>query len=113
MDATRKALAVSEEGKATAEGDLSVTTADLKEDTNTLDSLQQDCMTGAEDFRAETKSRGEELSALAQAKKVLGEALPAAAQTYGASLDQQESFLQVVADQSKFEVVRYLRDLAR
>ena len=35
-------------------------------------------MKGAEDFQLETKSRGEELNALAQAKKILQEALPAA-----------------------------------
>merc|ERR1719269_513341 len=84
----RKGKAASEEGKATAEGDLSVTTKDLDEDTNTLSTLHQDCMTGAEDFQAETKSRGEELKALATAKKVLQEAVGgAAAQTY--------SFIQV------------------
>jgi len=92
MDTTRKALATSEEAKATAQGDLSVSKADHQEDTNTLESLHQDCMTGAEDFQAETKSRAEELSALSQAKKVLGQAAPAAAQTYGAALDQQASF---------------------
>merc|ERR1719247_4084187 len=76
-------------------------------------------MTGAEDFEAETKSRGEELKALATAKKILGEALGASAQTYGAALDQI-AFLQISrssissgVDLAKFEAVRFVRDLAK
>merc|ERR1719183_1379528 len=76
-------------------------------------------MNGADDFQRETKSRGEELSALAQAKKILNDALGAAAQTYGAALDQA-SFIQLSrsnlftgADLAKFEAVRFIRDLAR
>merc|ERR1719160_1203384 len=76
-------------------------------------------MKGADDFQRETKSRGEELHALATAKKVLQEALGASAQTYGAALDQA-SFLQLSrsslftgADLAKFEAVRFIRDLAR
>jgi len=115
----KKGLATSQEAKATAEGDLSVTSADLAEDEKALTTLHQDCMKGAEDFQLETKSRGEELDALATAKKILKEALPAAAQSYGAALDQV-SFLQVSrsllangADLAKFEAVRLIRDLAR
>merc|ERR1719502_156474 len=74
LDKTKKNLGASAEAQATAEGDLSVTTADLNEDVKTLATLHQDCMTGAEDFEAETKSRGEELKALATAKKVIVEA---------------------------------------
>jgi hypothetical protein len=112
MDAAKKGKAGSEEGKATAEGDLAVTTKDLGEDTTTLSTLHQDCMTGAEDFQAETKSRGEELKALATAKKVLSEALGgAAAQTY--SFLQEGSSLSTGADLANFEAVRFIRDLAR
>merc|ERR1719326_1601435 len=67
-------------------------------------------MTGAEDFEAETKSRGEELKALATAKKVIVEA------TSGAS-DISYGFLQTSmstgADLAKFEAVRLVRDLAQ
>merc|ERR1719183_3365741 len=76
-------------------------------------------MNGADDFQRETKSRGEELSALAQAKKILNDALGAAAQTYGAALDQASFFqlsrsnLFTGADLAKFEAVRFIRDLAR
>lgn len=119
MDDTKKSTATSEEAKSIAEGDLSVTSVDLQEDVDTLRTVKQDCMTGAEDFRAGTKSRSDELTALAQAKKALGEALPAAAQTYGAALEQA-MFLQVSessktsrADQVQFEAVRLIRTLAR
>jgi len=114
MDAAKKNKAASEEGKATAEGDLSVTTKDLDEDTATLSTLHQDCMTGAEDFQAETKSRGEELKALATAKKVLQEAVGgAAAQTYSFFQVVSHSSLSTGADLANFEAVRFVRDLAR
>merc|ERR1719331_2002103 len=118
----KKGLAASEEGKSTAEGDLAVTKKDLAEDKSTLKTLHQDCMKGAEDFQSETKSRAEELEALASAKKILQDALGASAQTYGAALDQatQVSFFQILrsnlhngADLAKFEAVRFIRDLAR
>merc|ERR1712238_485642 len=68
-----------------------------------------DCMTKAANFEAETKSRGEELKALATAKKIIKEATSLA----------QVSFVQVAAPQlstgtdlAKYEVVRFVRDLA-
>jgi len=116
MSEAKASLAASSEGKATAEGDLSVTKKDLAEDQGTIKTLHQDCMKGADDFQRETKSRGEELTALATAKKVLQDALGASAQTYGAALDQV-SFIQLNlntgADLAKFEAVRFIRDLAR
>merc|ERR1719453_2465237 len=106
----KKALAASAEAKATAEGDLSVTSKDLAEDQKTLSTLHQDCMTGAENFEAETKSRGEELKALAEAKKVISETTSGAA-------DLSYSFLQMQmtsgADLANFEAVRFVRDLAK
>jgi hypothetical protein len=119
MADAKKSLVASEEAGATAKGDLSVTAADLKEDKETLANLHQQCMQGSQDFKDETTTRGEELKALAAAKKVLAEALPAAAQTYGSALDQA-SFLQFSrsgltssADLAKFEAVRFVRELAR
>jgi chromosome segregation ATPase len=113
MDKAKKNLAESQEKKATAEGDLDVTSKDLAEDIKTKSTLHQDCMTAAEEFELSTKSRGEELTALATAKKVIKEATGGAAgQTY--------SFLQVErarvasgADLAKFEAIRFIRDLAR
>merc|ERR1719230_2299744 len=110
LDKTKKDLGAANEAKATAEGDLSVTSADLAEDTKALDTLHHDCMTGAEDFEAETKSRGEELKALATASKIIKEATSGAA-------SQSYSFVQVQmssgADLAKFEAARFVRDLAQ
>jgi hypothetical protein len=113
MDAARKGLAESQESKATAEGDLTATTKDLKEDTNTKATLHQDCMSAAEEFELSTKSRGEELKALADAKKVLKETTGgAASQTYS-FLQTERSNLVSGADLSKLEAVRFIRDLAK
>jgi len=114
MDDAKKGKAAAEEAKAVAEGDLSVTTKDLDEDETTLKTLHQDCMTGADDFQAETKSRGEELKALAEAKKVLQEAVGgAAAQTYSFVQVMSRSGLTTGTDLANFEAVRFIRDLAR
>merc|ERR1719395_501197 len=113
MDKAKKDLAESQEKKATATGDLEVTSKDLAEDIQTKSTLHQDCMTGAEEFELATKSRGEELNALATAKKVIKESTGGAAgQSYGLN---QLSFLQMAsgADLAKFEAVRFVRDLAR
>merc|ERR1719201_3331405 len=106
MDAAKKGLAESSEIKAAAEGDLGVTTKDLNEDVNALGSLHQDCMTKAEDFEAGTTSRGEELKALAMAKKAVND------NTAGATV-QSYSFLQVSNSAKNNEVVRMVKDLAR
>merc|ERR1719497_192050 len=113
MDDAKKSLSASGEAKAPAQGDLSVTSKALATDTATLDDLHKDCLTKAQDFEAETKSRSEELKALAEAKKILKETTGGAeAQTYGLN---QESFLQITSKASlaQFEAVRFVRDLAR
>merc|ERR1719262_678753 len=113
MDKAKKGLAESQEKKAGAEGDLEVTSKDLEEDIKTKSTLHQDCMNGAEEFELSTKSRGEELNALATAQKIIKESTGGAAgQSYGLN---QMSFLQVAsgADLAKFEAVRFVRDLAR
>merc|ERR1719326_2582700 len=80
MEKAKKGLAESQEGKAVAEGDLDVTSKDLAEDVKTKSTLHQDCMTAAEEFELATKSRGEELKALATAKNVIKEATGGAAE---------------------------------
>merc|ERR1719389_1296889 len=91
LDKAKKSLAASAERKAAAEGDLEVTSKDLAEDQKDLETLHQDCMQGAEDFEAETKSRGEELKAINTAKKIIVEATSGAADlSYGF---EQTSFL--------------------
>merc|ERR1719161_477830 len=108
MDETKKGLAESNEAKAAAEGDLKVTSKDLAEDITALGDLHQDCMTKAQDFEAETTSRGEELKALAMAKKAVKD------NTGGVS-EQSYDFLQMSSssDLQNFEVVRLVKDLAR
>merc|ERR1719359_2427433 len=100
----KNSRAQSEEKKAVAEGDLDVSSKDLAEDTKALGGLHQDCMTKAQDFEAETKSRGEELAALAKAKEIIIEATGGAA-----------SFLQVSEEAAStgVEVVRIVRNLAQ
>jgi len=99
----------SQEGKATAEGDLSVTKKDLDEDLKTLGGLHHDCMTKANDFESETKSRAEELKALATAKKIIKENVSGAA----ASFLQDGITISTQADLVNFEAVRFVRDLAK
>merc|ERR1719428_316253 len=105
MDEAKKSKSESEESKATAEGDLDVTTKDLNNDLSTLGSLHHDCMTKANEFETETTSRGEELKALATAKKIIIEATSLA----------QTSFLQIStkSDLVSFEAVRFVRDLSK
>jgi len=109
MDEAKQSKSASSEKKATAEGDLDVTSKDLAEDIKTLQELHHNCMTKASDFEAETKSRGEELKALATAKKIIKETTGGASdQSYG--LDQ-ESFLQMPEGESR--AVKFVRQLAK
>merc|ERR1719379_794392 len=89
LDTAKKALATAGEVKATASGDLEVTNKDLAEDTSVLEGIHHDCMTKASDFELETNSRGEELKALATAKKIIVEATSLAQES-----QQDVSFLQ-------------------
>merc|ERR1712060_599295 len=95
-------IAASSERRATANGELGATEKDLAADVESKASLHHDCMTKASTFEAETRSRGEELKAMAQAKKVIREATGAA------------SFVQLASTSgSDQEAVRMVRDLAR
>jgi len=91
---SKKALSEAQETKATAEGDLAVTSKDLAEDTKELADLHEECSAKAATFESETKSRDEELAALAKAKSVLKEmASGATEQTYGLLLQVQSGKL--------------------
>lgn len=126
MDEAKKALATSAEAKATAEGDLSVSTKDLKADEESLEGMKVDCMNRGQDYETETKSRAEELEAIAQARKVIAESVSGAAQqTYALSqISRPPSFFQGAivhsnsrlstgADLANFEAVQFVRNLAR
>merc|ERR1719189_247323 len=107
----RKGVADGSEKKATAEGDLGMSSKELAADVKAKGGLHQACMAKATAYEAETRSRGEELAALAKAKDVIKEA------TSGAALDQvsfvQRSLITSGRDLHRYEAVRLIRDLAR
>jgi len=132
MAETKKALADASEAKATADGDLSVASKDLSADQETMSTLKADCMEKAQDFEAEHRSRGEELKALATARKVISDSTSGAnSLSYGLTQEDIDAddgdlsdlsdltFLQVDlrirsgVDLANFEAVRLVRDLAR
>merc|ERR1719387_1901593 len=91
----------------------------LAEDITQLAETHHDCMTKATDFEVSTKSRGEELKALATAKKIIIETTGGAtAQTYDLA---QTSFLQVSAksklqtraDLANYEAVNFIKSLSK
>merc|ERR1719410_2014573 len=109
MDEAKQSKSAFAEAKAVAEGDLDVTSKDLAEDIKTLQELHHNCMTKANEFEAEVKSRGEELKALATAKKIIKET------TGGAAAQQYDfvetSFLQTSSTSN--EALRVVRKLAK
>jgi len=110
LEEAKTGIAASNEKKAIAEGDLAATTKNLDEDVLALSELHHECLTKAQDYEAETKSRGEELIAIATAKKVIEETTSGAADlSYGLN---QVSFLQR-SQSGGIEVVRFLRQLAQ
>merc|ERR1719410_2180345 len=110
LEEAKTGIAASNEKKATAEGDLGVTTKNLDEDVLALSELHHECLSKAQDYEAETKSRGEELTAIATAKKVIEESTSGASGlSYGLN---QVSFLQR-SQSSGLAVVRFLRELAQ
>jgi len=118
LDDSKKNKAEAEERRATAEGDLAVTVKDLASDVATLEDLHHECMSRATDFEEEVASRGQELKALAAAKKIIAETTSGAEQqSYGAAA--AASFVQVRmqrtadhADLTDFKLVRFMRHFA-
>lgn len=107
LDDAKASIAANGETKATAQGDLNVAQKDLKEDLETIETLHHSCMEKAGEYETETKSRGEELDALAKAKEVLGEST-------GGATKQAYSFLQTVNTENPdaLTAVRFVRKLA-
>jgi chromosome segregation ATPase len=103
LDEAKKGIAANEEKKASAEGDLDVTTKALNEDLSDLGSLHHDCLTKASAYETEQASRGEELKALATAKKIIKEAT---------SLAQTDSFIQLISTSKGNRVVHILKHIA-
>jgi len=98
MDAAKAKKAADSEAKATDEGELEVTSADLKSTTEALASSNSNCMQVAADHEATVKAREEELKVVAEATKILKE-------TTGGAEEQTYSMLQT-ALQSRTALVR-------
>jgi len=110
LDEAKTGIAASNEKKAIAEGDLEATTKNLDEDVLALSELHHECLSKAQDYEAETKSRGEELTAIVTAKKTIEETTAGAGDlSYGFS---QVSFLQR-SHSGGLQVVRFFRELAQ
>jgi len=110
MAEAKQSKSGSEETKATAEGDLGVTTTDLNNDVGELGSLHHECMTKAQEFEEETKSRGEELKALATAKKIIIEATSFEQTSF---LQKARTSISTRADLVNFETAHFVKELAR
>jgi len=114
MTEAKKNLAQAQGDKSTAEGDLSVTTADLKSDQADQKTLGHDCMSKSQDYETESRSRAEELKALAAAKQAISSNTGGAdALSYSFVQVSQDTKLSSGADLANFEAVRFVRDLAR
>merc|ERR1719356_52457 len=108
MEEAKKSLAASTGAKAEAEGDLQATSKDLAADQEEKATMHGNCMEKAEEFEAEQKSRGEELKALATAKKVIIEATSFAQ-------ERAYSLVQVGSGEgsTSYQVVKMVRALAK
>jgi len=108
LDQENAASAASAETKATAEGDLAITTKDLAAAQAELAECSSSCMQVAADHEATVAARAGELAVIAKAKKILED-------TTGAATDAQYSFLQIStrADLKKSEVVNVVQQLAK
>jgi hypothetical protein len=116
MDDEKAFKASTEESKAVAEGDLAETVKGLAEDKKSLETASTTCMSVAADHEATVKSRTEELTAIATAKKVLSETTSGAeSQTYSfiQVVSQVGSRLQTRADLANIEVINLVKKLAR
>ena len=108
LDQEKSSKAGAEEGKATAEGDLVITTKELADVTAELATASANCMQTAADHEATVAARNEELGVIAEARKIIAEAT-------GGAESQSYSFLQIMtrSDLKKSEVITVIKNLAR
>jgi len=108
MDQEKKSMGANSEEKATAEGDLSVTSKDLKASEDELATAQAECMQVAADHEATVTAREEELAVIAKAKKILQE-------TSSGGVEQTYDFLQIStrAQLKNSEVIAAIKKLAK
>jgi len=120
MEEEKSAKAAADETKATAVGDLEQTSKALANGQETLETTGTTCMTVAADHEATMKSRAEELTAIATARKILKETSSGAVgQTYSFVQIAQNSVLgtrstlMTRADLSNAEIINLVKKLAR
>jgi len=98
--------------KATATGDLDVTTKSLNADIKALADLKQVCASTAADYEAGVKSRNAEITALTAAHKVISE-MTGGADTLTYGLNQVSLLQQTSSGSVGRAAVRFVRDLAK
>lgn len=95
MADAKRSKAATAETQAVAKGNLEVTKKDHSEDEKELAELHHECLDQANSFEEGVASRGEELKALAEAKKIISSTSGGASkQTYALA---QTSFVQVAS----------------
>ena len=87
MNEEEAAKSAAQETKASAQGDLAATVKDRANSKKALETANSNCMQVAADHEATQKARAEELSVIAQARKILSE-------TADGAVQQSYSFLQ-------------------
>merc|ERR1719324_659598 len=111
LAASKATKAGAEEAKSVAEGDLSMAEKELASDEKYLSDLSTDCQQKATDWEVSTKSRADELQALADAKKLILEKTGGAeARAY--DFIQQESKSRSTSDAGE-QVVSLLQNLGQ
>jgi hypothetical protein len=101
-DAQAKKKAAAQEGKATAEGELEVTIADLKSSSDSLAMTQKDCMQVAIDHQNAVAAMHEELRVLAEAVKIIKESTGSLVQTSFFQTNMEVAMQSVQAKVAKF-----------
>jgi chromosome segregation ATPase len=110
MDDQKSAKAAAEEQKATDEADLTVTDKDLAESQQSLAKTTSSCLTAAADHEANVAAREEELTVIAEAKKILQE-------TTAGAVEQSYDFIQTSMvtrmDLKRGEITTLVKGLAK
>jgi len=104
LDAEKKSKSEAEKSKATAEGDLAITTQEITTGTEDYAVIQRDCMRRAADHEATTAGRTQELEVLAKAKKTVQASMNEAAAASLEQTDETSSFLQMSSKSSREKI---------
>jgi hypothetical protein len=102
--------------KGKAEGDLAAEKTDLANNEKFLADTTAGCEQRSSDFAAETKSRNEELAALAEAEKIIRETMGGANASFQAGGGDKLSLVQVADEPesaARSKVVQLIRNAAR